>query len=492
MRLWIGIHLPQLQIEVFEPWSSDRVSVVLEHEKVTSMSTAARTAGVRPGMRRGGVLMLEPDARIHERSATMEEAALQATAMALLHYTPQVAHAEESVILLDVGASLTLFGGPRAICRRVRADLRALGLTGRLSCAPTARGAWMLARAGGKRVLRLDTMTRSLDALPALVVPAARPYSGWLEGIGCQTVAELRRLPRPGLQRRCGRQVLDTLDSAWGTAPEVFEWVEAPEKFEAKIELFDRIENAELLLAGAQRLILQLVGWLAAKLLAVERITLFLEHERGRDRRPPTALDIVLAAPVWDGDHIVRLLKERLAKTELENFVIGLALEAVQVRPLEPPSNDLFPEPGGSPEDQLRVMELLVSRLGADRVRQSKPIADYRPEVANAWISVQDTVREAATAAQLPPALDGILRPTWLLAKPIALLMRNHRPWYSSPLRIVSGPERIEAGWWSDGASRDYYVAQGEGDSALYWIFRERIGGAADADPRYFLHGLFG
>jgi protein ImuB len=137
-------------------------------------------------------------------------------------------------------------------------------------------------------------------------------------------------------------------------------------------------------------------------------------------------------------------------------------------------------------------MELLVSRLGADRVRQSKPVADYRPEVANAWVSVQDTVREAAIASQLPPAVDGILRPTWLLAKPIALLMRNHRPWYSSPLRIVSGPERIEAGWWSDGASRDYYVAQGEGDSALYWIFRERIGGAADADPRYFLHGLFG
>ncbi len=53
-------------------------------------------------------------------------------------------------------------------------------------------------------------------------------------------------------------------------------------------------------------------------------------------------------------------------------------------------------------------------------------------------------------------------------------------------------PERIEAGWWSQTQTRDYFIAEGK-DHALYWIYRERINGSGeDAAPRWFLHGLFG
>lgn len=493
MQLWIGLHLPQLPLEAFRAnWSNDRVAVVLDQDKVLGLSRAARAAGIKPGMRRGGVLMLDPDAPIHDRSPQKESEAMKIVAMAMLNYTPQVAEAEEASLILSVGASLNLFGGIRALCRRVRADLHALGFTGRVSCAPTARSAWLLARCGGGRVVQHKTMVRRLDSLPALAIPAARPYAGWFEGLGCETIAHLRRLPRPGLQRRCGRQLLDTIDSAIGTAPELFEWVEPPATFEAKIELFDRIENADLLLAGAQRLIVQLIGWLNSMQLAVGQVTLLLEHERGRMRRPPSAVDIILGEPVWEGDHIVRLLKERLGQLELEAPVIELALEAKQLQPMAPQSEDLFPEPGGTEEDQVRCLQLLAARLGEDAVRQSMPVADYRPEVANAWVSAQETVRDAVAAAQLPPDLDSITRPTWLLAKPIALLMRSERPWYGSALRIVAGPERIEAGWWSSGQVRDYYIAQDEA-GALMWIYLERISSNTEGgERRYFLHGLFG
>lgn len=456
------------------------------------MSHGARMAGVKLAMRRGGVLMLAADAQIHEREVAREEAALNAVAMAMLQYTPQVALAEESTLLLDIGASLRLFGGVRSLCRRVRTDLRALGFTGKLSCAPTARAAWMLARAGGGYALKQQSSARALSRLPTMVLPAARSFGNWFEGIGCETVGDLRRLPRPGLQRRCGRTLLDLLDSAFGSAPEIFEWVEAPATFEAKMELFERIENADLLLAGAQRLILQLIGWLRAMQLAVEGITLKLEHERGRVARVPTEVDILLAEPAWHSDHIVRLLKERFGKLVLEAPVIGLALYTTQLQPMEPPTESLFPEPGGTEEDQMRMIELLVARLGEDKVRQVKPVADYRPEVANTWVSIQEKVREAVVASQLPPNLSSILRPTWLLVKPIPLLVRNHRPFYGSPLRMVSGPERIEAGWWGGRATRDYWVAQGE-EHALYWIYQERVVSTGeDLKPRWFLHGLFG
>jgi protein ImuB len=391
-----------------------------------------------------------------------------------------------------VGASLRLFGGIRKLCSRIRDNVRALGFTGALACAPTARGAWLLARRRAGRALKMASMVRRLDRLPASLPPPARPFAQWFEGIGCFTLADMRRLPRPGLQRRCGRPLIDLLDAAYGSLPELFEWIEPPETFHARMELFDRIEHADALLWAAHRLVLQLTGWLCARQLAVERITLKLEHERGKVARPPTAIEIALAEPTWRDEHLVRLLKERLAKTVLDAPVIGLGLEAVQLQPMAPPSESLFPEPGGTEEDRNRMFELLVARLGPDNVLQAAPQADYRPEVANAWVPVDRKIRESVRNAQMPPDVQSLPRPVWMLAKPIALLMRDHRPFYGSPLKMASNPERIEAGWWSDTQARDYFVAEGQ-DHALYWVYRERIvGSAADAEPRWFLHGLFG
>lgn len=71
--------------------------------------------------------------------------------------------------------------------------------------------------------------------------------------------------------------------------------------------------------------------------------------------------------------------------------------------------------------------------------------------------------------------------------------VRQQRPFHDGPLTLVSTPERIEAGWWSQSQARDYFIAEGR-DYVLYWLYRERAGGAAapDAEPRWYLHGLFG
>jgi protein ImuB len=493
MRLWIGLYLPNLPLEIFCPsWSQEHCSVVLEHDRVMAVSALARRTGVREGMRRGGALMLAPELRLQERDLTREAEALQAVALALLQYTPQVAQAEEATLLMDIGASLRLFGGIRALHRLIETSLGALGFSAVLACAPTARGAWLLARGGAGRSLQMASLARRLDRLPVSLLPPARPYLDWLEGIGCRTLGEMRRLPRPGLQRRCGRALLDMLDGAHGEAPELFEWIAAPPSFLAKLELFDRVEHADALLFGARRLLLQMTGWLCARQMAVERISLLLEHERGRVARPPTAIEIVLAEPVWRDDHLVRLLRERLAQLTLEAPVIGLCLEALQVQPMAPPSESLFPEPGGTQEDRHRLFELLVARLGEENVLRAAPLADYRPEQANAWVPVQQKIKPAAALAQLPSDLLSLPRPSWLLAKPVALLMREHRPFYGSPLKMVSVPERIEAGWWSASQARDYFIARGH-DHAHYWVYRERIAGhGEDGEPRWFLHGLFG
>ena len=491
MRLWIGLCLPRLPLEVFCPhWSADTVTVVLEQEHIIALSPLARAAGVKPGMRRAGALMLAPEARVHQRSPELEAQAQQEVALALLQYSPQVAQAEQATLLVDAGASLRLFGGVRALCRRIEASLRALGYTAVLSCAPTARGAWLLAQADAGRVLSMASLVRRLDALPCALLPPARPYLDWFDGIGCLSLGQLRRLPRPGLQRRCGRALLDMLDDAHGHSTELFVWIAAPPSFCAVLELFDRVEHAEALLFGARRLLQQLMGWLCARQLAVERIALLLIHERGRVAKAPTLVELALGEAVWRDEHLLRLLRERLAQLTLDAPVIGLRLEALQVQPMAPPSDSLFPEPGGTPQERQRLMELLVARLGSDNVLQAMPQADYRPEAANRWLPVPVKTPARTPVPDLPPGLPGMPRPGWLLAQPIALLMREHRPFYGSPLRMVSAAERIEAGWWGQSQARDYFIAEGL-DHAHYWVYRERIAGSADEAPRWYLHGLF-
>ncbi len=483
------MHLPLLPLETFRPrWSEPGLHAVVERERVLVMTPEASGSGVRIGMRRGGVAAIVTGVTLHERDPVREAAALDGIALTLLQYTPEVALADAVSLLLDVTASLSAFGGRLALCRRVRSSVLALGFTARISMAPTAQGAWLLAcRSGGRplargrRSLRMESMARRLDALPFALLPAAARYQEWLDGIGCRTLGDLRKLPRAGLQRRAGKEVLEQLDRAYGQAPELFDWVQPPPAFSARLELPDRVEHAEAVLFAARRLVMQMVGWLVAQQLAVSCFVLLLEHERGRSAVPPTPLEIVLAEAAWQEDHLIRLLKERLGRLELSAPVIALRLQASRLSAMAPPTASLFPEPGGTAADYKRLLELLTARLGAGSVLAPAPQADYRPEVSNGWMPATQQQRAAYCAA-----ID-TERPFWLLEKPVALLLRDHRPFYGSPLRLVSGPERIECGWWDSAfAVRDYFVAQGT-EGACYWVYRDR----GDVDTRWFLHGLF-
>jgi protein ImuB len=484
----LSVYLPLLPLETLRPsWSEPGQYAVMHQEQVTTMSPAASRSGVRLGMRSGGVSTIAPGTVLLERSLVKEALALDAIAMALLQYTPEVTFQGDFSILLDVSASLRLFKGPHAICGLVTRSVAALGFTARLGAAPTAQGAWLFARSFRhrgtllrRRALTMKSLKRMLDRLPCELLPSAAAYDEWLAGIGAKNLGALRRLPRAGLLRRTSKDLLADLDRAYGQAPEMFEWIKVPLTFSERVETFDRIEHADALLHGATRLILQLVGWLTSLQQAVRIFTIALEHERGRAAMPATELEIALAEPAWHEAHLVSLLKERLGKVELIAPVIALRLDAKKLEPMLPPNESLFPEPGGSPQDFHRLLELLTARLGAENVLTPAATQDYRPEVCNEWVPLT----EKHLKSDADEVMEG--RPFWLLPKPIPLLMRGERPFYGSPLKIVQGPERLEAGWWNDQtAARDYFIAQGT-DASCYWVYLERT-----KEARWFLHGLY-
>lgn len=462
---------------------------------MVAMSAAARASGVQIGMRRGSVQMLLADAIFQTRDPEREQQSLLALALTMLQYTPNVTTTEHATLLMEVGASLRLFGGVRQLCRQVRASVATLGLSAHLGCAPYAQSAWLLAhqaarqQRSGYRLLRHQQLARRIAPLPIALLPAAAPWLDWLHGMGCYTLHDLQQLPRPGLQRRCGKALLQAIDAAYGVQQPMYPWIIAPTQFQTKIELPDRMEHAAALLAYAQIGIAQLIGWLNAKQLAVKTIHLSLQHERGRQAQPPTELPITLAEAVWREAHLVLLLKEKLAQLQLSSPVIALTLTAPQVEAMQAPSESLFPTPGGNSKDHHRLIELLVARLGEDHVLQAAPKADHRPDIANQWIPILHKADHSPLTAPAAPATP---RPCWLLPNAVPLKIHQHRPYYHSPLTIVSPAERIEAGWW-DGrlCTRDYFVAK-TNDQVHYWIYRERVGVLEDDQALWYLQGVFG
>jgi protein ImuB len=146
----------------------------------------------------------------------------------------------------------------------------------------------------------------------------------------------------------------------------------------------------------------------------------------------------------------------------------------------------LFATARGEQEGLLRLIERLQARLGPTAVVQLEPLDDHRPEHAFREVPI-----DRASASRPSNADCTAPRPLWLLPEPIPLAEHQHRPVYGTPLTLVSGPERIENGWW-DGqwAERDYFIARDE-QHAWLWIFRPRAPDPASGD-RWYLHGKFG
>ena len=407
-----------------------------------------------------------------------------------LQFTPRVALVDEAVVM-ELEGSVRLFGGKKALRDRVVGECTELGVTA-VGWAPTSLAALALARAGVEdgSGQALDVM---LDALPMEVLTAVRPHRATLARLGCTTLGDVRKLPRGGSSRRFGAELLAAIDTAYGSRPEVHAWHALPETFEARLELMSRVETAAPMLFGARRLLLKMCGWLSARHCGVTAFTLAWAHDfmRARDVAERGELTVRTAAPTRDIEHLCRLLAEHLAKVTLQAPVGELELTDVEVHPLAIPSGSLLPDEGRTSESLGLVLERIAARLGPEAVLRPVLQEDHRLEWTAHWQPApQPRPRQSARLPELP-------QPTWLLPEPLRLAVRHNRPIYQGPLQLLTGPHRIEGGWWHRVADehgtrtlnvqRDYWVAL-SGHAGVLWIFQQRLAGEQTA---WYLHGVF-
>lgn len=428
---------------------------------------------------------------VTDDASSPTELARQALAIWALQFTPRVSVLDEAV-LMEVEASLRLFGGWPALRARVAAEAPALGVV-QLAWAPNGLAALALARAGIEDGLS-GLLPARLDPLPLEVLGALRPHRLTLAHIGCRCLGDVRALPRGGLVRRFDRALLHALDQLYGQAPEVHPWVGLPERFEQRLELMARVEQAPALMVGAQRLLLALGGWLAARQAGVTAFALRWVHDALRARAAGEGGELVVrtATPTRDTTHLARLLAEHLARVSLQAPVGELCLHALDVQPLVTASASLLPPDraqGNVGEEGLtQVLERLSVRLGAVRVLRPVLLDDHRPEAQCRWQPATE-----ALPRQVLPVASGP-QPGFLLPQPLRLAMRGDRPLFQGELQLLLGPQRIEGGWWDRDEDagvhrnvvRDYWVAQ-SAQAGVLWVFQTRL----EQAPAWFLHGYF-
>ncbi|MBL8451933.1 MAG: DNA polymerase Y family protein [Zoogloea sp.] len=486
--LWCALVLPDLALQIFTRGRSEAAPLAIlgprPQLRVVAADPAAMACGVAPGINRASALALAPGLHLRERAPALESAALIDIATWAGRFTSSISLDPPDTLLLEVQASLRLFGGLTPLCTSIGENLGELGFAGQLAVAPTPLAARWLARcAPGSQIDSHAGLATALDPLPLAVLAdgadaATSASLDLLTSIGARVLADVRRLPRSGLARRHARAVTAQLDRAYARVPDPRPWFVPPERYAARLPLPAPTDQVDTLLFGVRRLLAGLSGWLDARQAGLERFTLVLEYERHRQGHEghEEPYEIVLGALSRDMARCQLLAREHLTRSPLPAPVDALRLEADAPSPLTPPRTDLFGGDDGQQGDPGLLLATLRARLGHDAVRCLAAHPDHRPERAWRWIDPPP-----ASNATLASPLPSSPRPLWLLATPRPIA----RPAAES---LLAGPERIEAGWWDGPAAtvnRDYFVARSHDDS-LVWIFQER-----QPPHGWFVHGYF-
>jgi protein ImuB len=488
--MWCSLFLPSLPLDVFErAWRTGedaRPFVVASgghNPHVVAANARAQEAGIRAGQLISGALALAPGLVLRDRDIALESAALAQVATAALAFTPMVALAPPAAIVADIGGSLRLFGGLAVLVGTLRDGVQQQGFKLQVGLAPTPTAALAFARAGAKPAHEIGALPHALGPLALAHFDLDADVRATLAAAGVATFGEACALPRDGLARRFGPDVVATLDRALGRITDPRVRYVPPPQFEAKLELPAPVHDVEALAFAVNRLVQDLAGWLLARGLGVVRLSLTLLHERGLMRgrdSPATAAPFALGSPARAPAHLGGVLRERLARLALPAPVEAIVLASVETAPLAGRTLGLLP---GAEADAAVVPlgDRLRARLGDQAVRQVRSRAEHRPERA-----LRDHVAGGISATHTPaPPLPAAPRPVWLLAEPLPLgTVPAGRPWI-----LRDGPERIESGWWDgEDVRRDYFVAETpEGD--IVWIFRDHRYGTADGE--WFVQGLF-
>lgn len=466
--LWACILLPQLAMDGVLRQRTDSEPLVLlsgpaQRRVLQAVNPAARALGLRSGQSLTMAQALGAAFVTADYDPADAEKWQQFLAAWAYGFSAQVSLHYPRCLMLEVQSSFALFGPWPQFEARLRKELTALGFQHRISAAPNPAAARILSNCGDGLVVYDDqTLQAALNPLPVERLGMTEQVASAFTRMGLRTVQQLVALPRSSLAKRFPAEVLAHIDRLFGRRPLGLDFYSPPDVFDLRIELNFEVESHQALLFPLRRLTADLSAYLSGRDSGVQRFVLHLEHRVLSD----SLVQVGLLSAERDAGMLFELSRGRLEHQQLPAPVLALRLVARDLPAFAPQHRQLFEQRPQQSQSWLQLRERLRARLGDSAVHGLGERPDHRPE--RSWS--EETVGT-------PLAVCGP-RPSWLVTEPY--------PMQESSLRIVSGPERIESGWWDDGdVRRDYYVVETESGQRA-WAFRR----AGSTEP-LIVHGWF-
>lgn len=518
--LWVAAHLPQLGLEIFQrrhPHGVQRPMVLAEDGQVRLVDDRARSAGVAIGASLATALSVAPQLTHFERDPAAEDERLRVLATLAHRFTPTVSVAPPTALLLEVEGSLNLFEGLGPLLDRLRRAVRRLGHGTGLAAAHTPAAALALAKAGLEAPLsdfpdRAELTQRACEALAGAPIACTEIEARSIERLadmGLFEVGSLIQLPRHELGKRFGPGLVETLGKLTGAIPDPRAPEPLRERFHSSMHLLESVSSKKVLRLPMRRLAVELEAWLTARQLGARALRWFFKPLASDSACHSTALPVRFAQPRMRANILLEISALALDRIDLQAEVMSLSLVADIVEPIAQTGSthrDLLGEGAQAGHSACQApmdfVDRVTARLNGESVRALRRVDDHRPECATALgpatlpETTQPPSAEPLGSHSASHSACPFLRPMWLLESP--------HPVNPERYRILSGPERIETGWWESpegsalstashsachSARRDYFVAMNP-DGARCWLFRPRTLDSNEAE-QWYLHGYF-
>lgn len=469
--LWLAVMLPALPLAVF-PACSIPFGVV-EDRALLACDDKAKGYGLSPGMPVAQACALCPPLALQTRDRAAEEALLERLANFSYGLTPRVV-VKPTGVLMNFTDDLSPVGDAPALISQVTSYLQHLGCQAHVALAPTALGAWVFACANARSLwTHNDAWRLALRSLSWGYLPLSKPVYEACADLGLSLIGELLDLPRAGLRRRFGLDVVHTLERLMGERPEINSYWVPPSVFRSRVPLPFPVGTEDAILFYIEGIATNLSDLMRRRDAYVRQFTVAM----GCEDQTALSEEFTLARPERDAAVLTRLVRERLFRRKTHSGVVWISFEAPFEANTE--GNLSFWREQESQEQEIKgLLNRLRARLGNEAVRIVSWYPDHRPERA--------AVEASWPSPKYPYQRDHgrATHPLWLVDPPHPLAVVDDVPQLSGPLHLVGDPERLETGWWDGPASREYFVAVNARAERL-WIFRS-------PDGRWFLQGYFG
>ncbi len=515
--LWAALYFPELSLDmishndgcsnknqVTDPLPAVATCVVIQQgaqRLLMSCNRAARNLGLRSGLPLKSAYAVCPDLLTIEYDVDQQQQYIEQLSLWALQYSSWVTPVMPNTIMIEIEASLSLFGGLPRMLTTIFNDTRQQGLQMQMGIAPNPSAARLLSQFGitpnsennnaendnagnderpiSDKVAMTDStsLLKHLGEIPVSCLPLDDFTLKGLRQSGIRHCEQLFDLPASSLARRFGQSCTELVFKLQGKLPDPCPAFQAPERFTHSLDLALEAPDSQALQFPLNRLLSALGGFLRTSDLGVKKLNIILKHHR----LPRTVITLGFLEATADHKHLLKIASERLLATSIPAPAIAITIDAESLATVTRNGKDLFNKSQSQAVSIQQTVDLLSARLGTDKAYTLALQQDHRPEKVLERKAAKSNIPSPKTPSRSGDthSTSWPARPIWLLQEPVLA---------DQSITPRSSAERIENGWWdTDDVRRDYYIAEDD-TGAWYWAFTLR---QSPDNRQFYIHGYF-